>query len=73
MEGPKAESNAQAQAGMMQSQKSMWAGDKMAAGEWKAAKGAVWVTNGVCIPWGKRSHSSKGTEGSLGCQAEAYL
>lgn len=66
MRGPKAESSAQAQAGMMQSQGSMWAGDKKASGDGKAAKEAVWVTKGVCIPQGKRTYSSKGIEGGLG-------
>lgn len=73
MWGPKAESNSQAQAGTMQTQGSMLAGDKMAAGDGKAAEAAVWVMNSICIPQGKRSHSSKGTEGSLGCWAVAYL
>lgn len=70
MRGPKAESNAQAQAGTMQTQESMWAGDKMAAGDRKAAKEAVWVTNSVCIPQGKKvalQQGDRGQSGVLGC------
>lgn len=44
----------------LETQKTMWNGQKMGAGNGKAAEEAARVTNNVCIPQGKRSHSREG-------------
>lgn len=46
----KAESTTQAQAGMMETQKSTWDGQKMGARNGKAAEEAAGVMDHVCIP-----------------------
>lgn len=62
----KAESNAQAQAGTVETQESTWDAEKTGARNGKAAEEAAWVMNHVCIPQGKRSHSRQETKGAWG-------
>lgn len=55
----------------METQKSTWDGQKMGAGNGKAAEEAAWVMNHACIPQGKRSHSREGM--GAGGPAVSYL
>lgn len=67
----KPESTTQAEAGMMETQKFVWHGQKMGARNWKAAKEAAFIMNHVCIPQGRRSHSRG--DGGPGGLAVSYL